>query len=219
MGRTSTGRCRRGRDPRRGRPGGPPARRRRARHRGRGGRPGEAPGPSFPRSSSETRGVRVAPPTSRISSTCRAACRRRPGPGARCRACSRPGGGSGRSYSSRDTSRSRCTGTPSRSARCSSRRLRVGLEAEPLLRLLGRAQEPAHRPTVAADVGASGRDEAGEDEVEQELIEVVAAQVVVAVAGQHLGDLAVRPARGRRRRCRRPGRRPARSGHPRRSEP
>ena len=67
---------------------------------------------------------------------------------------------------------------------------RVGLEAEPLLGLLGRAQEAAHRPAVAAHVGTAGGDEAGEHEVEQELIEVVAAQAVVAVARQDLGHLA-----------------------------
>ena len=81
---------------------------------------------------------------------------------------------------------------------------RVGLEAELLLGLLGRAQEAAHRPAVAADVGASGRDEAGEDKIEQELIEVVAAQAVIAVAGQDFGHVAGDLHERRRRTCRPP---------------
>ncbi len=68
---------------------------------------------------------------------------------------------------------------------------RVGLEAQPLLGVLHRVEEPAHRPAVRPDVDAARRHEPAVDVVQQEPVEVVASEVVVAVARQHLGHVAV----------------------------
>jgi hypothetical protein len=65
------------------------------------------------------------------------------------------------------------------------------LEAQPLPRLLGGPDDAAHGPAIGVDGALQVARQPGQDRVHHQAIEVVAAEVIVAVRRQHLGDVVV----------------------------
>ena len=89
---------------------------------------------------------------------------------------------------------------------CASRAL-----GERALGPLGRVGDPLHGHAVALERVAGLLLELVEQVVDDRVVEVDAAQERVAAGGDHLVDVVVQLEHARRRRCRRPGRRPARA--------
>ena len=163
-----------------------------------------------------TSGVRVAPPTSTTLSIWLACSLASESDWSRHVRVFASRGSISSSYSPRSISIFRCSGTPFFSAMNSSS-IRATASNESVFLASSTARRTRLLATSdVAQVDAVLGLEPVADVVEEQLVEVVAAEVGVAVAGEDLDDAALDLRRSRRRRCRRRGRRraaaPARAG-------
>ena len=67
----------------------------------------------------------------------------------------------------------------------------IGLEAEPFFRFFDGMQQPTHSAAVGPYVDSSRVNKAVMHEIYEELVKVIATQMIVPVACQYLGDITV----------------------------